>query len=211
MTGQSPSQLYRELTGRYGHPVYARIDAAATRRRRRRWPGCPRRRSATELAGEEIIAKLTTAPGNGAAIGGLKVVAEAGWFAARPSGTEDVYKLYAEILRGPEHLAAIQDEAGRSSPPRSGSPGSDRVDEANSVHLAGLAPRCSPWRLQRLAADSRYGARYPPNDRQPMVVAITSSASSFALRVPNGADYEFATARSLAGEGAPIGPWPDGW
>ena len=66
---------------------------------------------ASELAGEEILAKLTAAPGNDAPIGGLKVVAESGWFAARPSGTEDVYKLYAESFRGPEHLAAIQEEA----------------------------------------------------------------------------------------------------
>ena len=71
----------------------------------------PAQVTATELAGEKITAMLTTAPGNGAPIGGLKVVTASGWFAARPSGTEDVYKLYAESFRGPEHLAAIQDEA----------------------------------------------------------------------------------------------------
>ena len=71
----------------------------------------PEQVTADELAGEKILAKLTTAPGNGAPIGGLKVVSESGWFAARPSGTEDVYKLYAESFRGPEHLAQIQDEA----------------------------------------------------------------------------------------------------
>jgi phosphoglucomutase len=71
----------------------------------------PEQVTADELAGEKILAKLTTAPGNGAPIGGLKVVSESGWFAARPSGTEDVYKLYAESFRGPEHLTQIQDEA----------------------------------------------------------------------------------------------------
>jgi phosphoglucomutase len=71
----------------------------------------PEQVTADELAGEKILAKLTTAPGNGAPIGGLKVVSESGWFAARPSGTEDVYKLYAESFRGPDHLAQIQQEA----------------------------------------------------------------------------------------------------
>jgi phosphoglucomutase len=112
VTGQSPSQLYHGLTGRYGSPVYARIDTPATREQKaalaRLSPG---QIPASELAGEKIIAALTTAPGNGAPIGGLKVVTASGWFAARPSGTEDVYKLYAESFRGPEHLAAIQEQA----------------------------------------------------------------------------------------------------
>ena len=112
VTGHSPSLLYRDLTGRYGDPVYARIDTAATRAQKAALARLsPSQVPASELAGEEIIAKLTTAPGNGAPIGGLKVVAASGWFAARPSGTEDVYKLYAESFRGPEHLAAIQDQA----------------------------------------------------------------------------------------------------
>ena len=80
-----------------------------TASRRPSWPSSTRRRSrATELAGEPITGKLTTAPGNGAAIGGLKVTTESAWFAARPSGTEDVYKIYAESFRGPEHLAEVQ-------------------------------------------------------------------------------------------------------
>jgi len=112
VTGQSPSRLYRDLTGRYGAPVYARIDTAATREQKAALARLsPEQVSASELAGEPITAALTTAPGNGAPIGGLKVVAASGWFAARPSGTEDVYKLYAESFRGPEHLAAIQDQA----------------------------------------------------------------------------------------------------
>jgi phosphoglucomutase len=112
VTGHTPSQLYRDLTTRYGDPVYARIDTAATRAQKAALAKLsPSQVPASELAGEEIIAKLTTAPGNGAPIGGLKVVAASGWFAARPSGTEDVYKLYAESFRGPEHLAAIQEEA----------------------------------------------------------------------------------------------------
>jgi phosphoglucomutase len=112
VTGRSPSELYRELTSRYGDPAYARIDTAATREQKAALGRLsPDQVSARELAGEEITAALTTAPGNGAPIGGLKIVAESGWFAARPSGTEDVYKLYAESFRGPEHLAAIQDQA----------------------------------------------------------------------------------------------------
>jgi phosphoglucomutase len=112
VTGQSPSQIYRGLTDRYGSPVYARIDTPATREQKAKLAQLsPEQVPASELAGEKIIAALTTAPGNGAPIGGLKVAAASGWFAARPSGTEDVYKLYAESFRGPEHLAAIQDQA----------------------------------------------------------------------------------------------------
>jgi phosphoglucomutase len=112
VTGQSPSQLYHGLTERYGTPAYARIDTAATREQKAALAKLsPEQVPAGELAGEKIIASLTTAPGNGAPIGGLKVIAESGWFAARPSGTEDVYKLYAESFRGPDHLAAIQEQA----------------------------------------------------------------------------------------------------
>jgi len=112
VTGHSPSELYQDLTSRYGDPAYARIDTAASREQKEALAGLsPEQVAATELAGEPITAALTTAPGNGAPIGGLKVVAGSGWFAARPSGTEDVYKLYAESFRGPDHLAAIQDQA----------------------------------------------------------------------------------------------------
>jgi phosphoglucomutase len=112
VTGHSPSERYRELTSRYGDPAYARIDTAATREQKAALGRLsPDQVSARELAGEEITAALTTAPGNGAPIGGLKIVAASGWFAARPSGTEDVYKLYAESFRGSGHLAAIQDQA----------------------------------------------------------------------------------------------------
>jgi phosphoglucomutase len=112
VTGRSPSELYRELTARYGDPAYARIDSPATRDQKAALTRLsPSQISASELAGEKIIATLTSAPGNGAPIGGIKVVTESGWFAARPSGTEDVYKLYAESFRGPEHLAAIQEQA----------------------------------------------------------------------------------------------------
>jgi phosphoglucomutase len=112
VTGHSPSERYRDLTSRYGNPVYARVDSPATREQKAALARLsPEQVSASELADEPIIAALTTAPGNGAPIGGLKVVAASGWFAARPSGTEDVYKLYAESFRGPEHLAAIQEQA----------------------------------------------------------------------------------------------------
>ncbi len=111
-TGQSPSQRYRELTGRYGDPVYARIDTPATARQKEALARLsPQEVSADQLAGEKITAMLTSAPGNGAPIGGLKVATASGWFAARPSGTEDVYKLYAESFLGPDHLAAIQEQA----------------------------------------------------------------------------------------------------
>ena len=111
-TGASPSQLYRGLTEQYGEPAYARIDSPATREQKAVLSKLsPEQVSATELAGEPITSTLTAAPGNGAPLGGLKVSTENGWFAARPSGTEDVYKLYAESFRGAEHLAEIQDEA----------------------------------------------------------------------------------------------------
>jgi phosphoglucomutase len=112
VTGRSPGEHYRDLTGRFGEPAYARIDAPATREQKAALATLsPEQVTATELAGEPITAKLTTAPGNGAPIGGLKVTTESGWFAARPSGTEDVYKIYAESFQGPDHLARIQQEA----------------------------------------------------------------------------------------------------
>lgn len=111
-TGKDPAQLYQDLTGELGAPVYERIDAAATQEQKATLSKLsPDQVKATELAGDKIVAMMTTAPGNGAAIGGLKVVTEQGWFAARPSGTEDVYKLYAESFRGKDHLKQIQDEA----------------------------------------------------------------------------------------------------
>ncbi|AHI00096.1 phosphoglucomutase (alpha-D-glucose-1,6-bisphosphate-dependent) [Kutzneria albida] len=112
VTGASPSQRYVELTERFGAPTYARVDAPATREQKAALGKLsPEAVTATELAGDPITARLTSAPGNGAALGGLKVVTENGWFAARPSGTEDVYKIYAESFTGPEHLATIQQEA----------------------------------------------------------------------------------------------------
>jgi phosphoglucomutase len=112
VTGSTPSQRYAELAEKYGAPTYARIDAPANRDQKARLAKLsPEQVSATELAGEPITAKLTTAPGNGAPLGGLKVTTENAWFAARPSGTEDVYKIYAESFKGPEHLAEVQQAA----------------------------------------------------------------------------------------------------
>ena len=110
--GKDPGQLYAELTAKYGAPVYQRIDAAATKDQKAKLAKLsPAQVTAKELAGEPITAILTEAPGNHAAIGGLKVATENGWFAARPSGTEDVYKIYAESFHGDEHLKRIQTEA----------------------------------------------------------------------------------------------------
>ena len=111
-TGRTPSEHYADLVAAHGDPAYARIDAPADRAQKAKLGALsPDDVTATSLAGEEITAKLTEAPGNGAKIGGLKVTTESAWFAARPSGTEDVYKIYAESFRGPEHLAEVQDEA----------------------------------------------------------------------------------------------------
>ena len=112
VTGKSPSELYAELEARHGASSYARVDAPANREQKAKLAKLsPSDVTATELAGEPIVATLTNAPGNGAAIGGLKVVTDSAWFAARPSGTENVYKIYAESLKGPEHLAQVQSEA----------------------------------------------------------------------------------------------------
>jgi phosphoglucomutase len=114
VTGKDPGEHYRELTAEFGTPYYARIDApAAPEQKARLRKLVPEDVADATLAGDPITAKLTRAPGNGAPIGGLKVVTAHGWFAARPSGTEDVYKLYAESFRSPAHLDAIIGEAGR--------------------------------------------------------------------------------------------------
>jgi phosphoglucomutase len=111
-TGKDPGKLYGELTAKYGAPVYQRIDAAASKEQKAKLGKLsPSQVTAKELAGEPIASILTEAPGNNASIGGLKVVTENGWFAARPSGTEDVYKIYAESFRGEDHLKRIQTEA----------------------------------------------------------------------------------------------------
>jgi len=112
VTGKSPSQLYAELVAEYGDPAYERVDAAATKTQKAalgKLNGSAI--TADTLAGDPIIARLSEAPGNGAAVGGVKVVTERAWFAARPSGTEDVYKIYAESFAGPEHLKLVQAEA----------------------------------------------------------------------------------------------------
>jgi len=111
-TGRDPGEAYRELTRQFGEPLFERIDAAASPAQKKRLAQLtPDRVKSAELAGEKIRSILTRAPGNDASIGGLKVIAEHGWFAARPSGTEDVYKIYAESRRGAEHLRQIQQEA----------------------------------------------------------------------------------------------------
>jgi len=114
VTGKSPSLLYAELVAQFGDPAYQRVDATASKDQKARLAKLDGAAiTATELAGEPIVAKLSEAPGNGAAIGGVKVETATSWFAARPSGTEDVYKIYAESFEGPEHLKKVQDEAKR--------------------------------------------------------------------------------------------------
>jgi phosphoglucomutase len=111
-TGKDPGQHYQEMTAEFGTPYYTRIDASATPEQKTRLKKLsPEVVVTTELAGEPIIAKLTAAPGDGAPIGGLKVVTTNGWFAARPSGTENIYKIYAESFKSPGHLEAIVSEA----------------------------------------------------------------------------------------------------
>jgi phosphoglucomutase len=111
-TGRDPGEHYQLLTGKFGDPIYERMDKPATSEQKTILKKLSADRITTSvLAGEPIVAKLTEAPGNGASIGGLKVVTENGWFAARPSGTEDVYKIYAESFKGREHLRQIQEEA----------------------------------------------------------------------------------------------------
>ncbi|MFF4487936.1 phosphoglucomutase (alpha-D-glucose-1,6-bisphosphate-dependent) [Streptomyces sp. NPDC001544] len=112
VTGRTPSEHYAELTARFGEPAYARIDAPASREEKALLAKLsPAQVTAESLAGEPVTAVLTEAPGNGAAIGGIKVTTEHAWFAARPSGTEDVYKVYAESFLGAGHLAQVQEEA----------------------------------------------------------------------------------------------------
>lgn len=112
VTGSTPSEHYARLTGRFGDPAYARVDAPATREEKAVLARLsPQQVKADTLAGEPVTAVLTEAPGNGASIGGLKVCTDSAWFAARPSGTEDVYKVYAESFQGPGHLARVQAEA----------------------------------------------------------------------------------------------------
>ncbi|MEU7722979.1 phosphoglucomutase (alpha-D-glucose-1,6-bisphosphate-dependent) [Streptomyces tibetensis] len=112
VTGKTPSEHYAALTARFGEPAYARIDAPATREEKALLAKLsPAQVTADTLAGDAVTAVLTEAPGNGAAIGGIKVTTDNAWFAARPSGTEDVYKIYAESFLGPDHLGRVQEEA----------------------------------------------------------------------------------------------------
>jgi len=111
-TGRDPGEIYRELTREFGEPAYDRAEAPATPEQKQMLGRLsPQQIRLTELAGEKIQTLLTRAPGNGAPIGGLKAEAESGWFAARPSGTEDIYKIYAESFRGEAHLRRILEEA----------------------------------------------------------------------------------------------------
>jgi phosphoglucomutase len=110
--GRDPGELYRDLAREFGEPVYDRVEAPATQEQKKKLAQLsPQQVLSAELAGEKIQSIVTKAPGNGASIGGLKVNARSGWFAARPSGTENIYKIYAESFRGAEHLCRILAEA----------------------------------------------------------------------------------------------------
>ena len=111
-TGRDPGEIYAGLTAELGDPVYDRVEAPATAEQKSRLASLSQQQVRShELAGEPIRTVLTHAPGNGAPLGGVKVVADSGWFAARPSGTEDIYKIYVESFRGTEHLRRIVEEA----------------------------------------------------------------------------------------------------
>ena len=111
-TGKDPGEIYQGFTKEFGEPVYDRIDAPATPEQKDKLKKLsPDQITSSELAGEKITKIITNAPGNGAAIGGLKVETANGWFAARPSGTENIYKIYAESFKGKEHLSQLQEEA----------------------------------------------------------------------------------------------------
>lgn len=137
-TGRDPGEIYRELTREFGEPVYDRVEAPATMEQKKMLERLSAQQvRLTDLAGEEILAVLTHAPGNGASIGGLKVVAASGWFAARPSGTEDVYRIYAESFRGADHLRRLLEEAQvivgdalAASPPQPGIPSVTKLKES---------------------------------------------------------------------------------
>jgi phosphoglucomutase len=112
--GRDPAATYRDLTQEFGAPAAARVEAPATAAQRKRLSALsPKQLRCTELAGEEIVSILDRAPGNDAPLGGVKVIAKSGWFVARPSGTEEIYKIYAESFRGVPHLRQIQDDARR--------------------------------------------------------------------------------------------------
>ncbi len=138
-TGRDPAKIYHKLTREFGEPVYDRVEAPATPEQKALLAKMsPEQVKLTELAGEKIQTVLTQAPGNGAPIGGLKVVAESGWFAARPSGTEDIYKIYAESFRSEAHLRRIQEEAQTiinhalaASPPKPGDPSKPKFRKAS--------------------------------------------------------------------------------
>ena len=112
VTGKDPGKHFEEISAQFGTPYYTRLDVPASSEQKAKLAKLsPEAVEASDLAGEPITAKLTTAPGNGAPLGGLKVTTANAWFAARPSGTEDVYKIYAESFNGPEHLAEVQKTA----------------------------------------------------------------------------------------------------
>jgi len=196
--GKDPSQIYAELTQQFGAPSYERIDAPATAAQKKVLGALkPELVTATSLAGDPITAKLTHAPGNGASIGGLKVTTDSGWFAARPSGTEDVYKIYAESFRGPEHLARLQDEA--------------RLIVSAAFSAAGVwASRCSPPSHVRSGEGSRLPTAWPtPSPTHARAASQSSTASGTggsgatrpgprAPRCPNWSTGRFAPSRRCA-------------
>jgi phosphoglucomutase len=139
-TGLDPGAVYQGLTREFGDPVYERVEAAANRAQKLALEKLsPEKVKVAALAGEKIQSVLTTAPGNGAPIGGLKAATDSGWFAARPSGTEDIYKIYAESFRGPEMLQKILDEAQKIVDRAVGASGLDKPGDANEARKTELA------------------------------------------------------------------------
>ena len=163
-TGKDPGEHYRELTAEFGTPYYTRIDAPATPEQKARLERLsPEAVKESNLAGEPIIAKLTRAPGNDAPIGGLKVVARSGWFAARPSGTEDVYKIYAESFKDEAHLDAIVSEA---------------REMVNAAVSGSGAPAIESGEADMMAIAGRASAPFPPEYRASGVLLHVTSLPS---------------------------------
>ncbi len=195
-TGRDPGEHYRELAEQFGAPYYTRIDAPATPEQKARLAKLsPGDVAASTLAGEPITAKLTVAPGNGAPIGGLKVTARSGWFAARPSGTENIYKIYAESFSGPAHLDAIVREAQEIV--NEALRGGDRMKATQKLHDLGQ----SLW-LDNITRDLLERGTLARYIDELSVTGLTSNPTIFEHAIKSSAAYDAAIRAKRAGREA---------